>query len=643
MFTISQSPVASALQFLWPKALGPRHSDYAIINRVRDVAARLLKLPDTGMVQQTDALRQSVKTGRSALEEDLLVPAFALVVEATRRMLGLVLYDVQLLAGLSLSRGAIAEMQTGEGKTFAVLLPACVHGLSGNGVHVMTVNAYLAARDYELLAPVYRLLGFSAGLIQAEADIESKRDAYNCDITYGPGYEFGFDYLRDQLAGISRRKPGLGECFRDQLRGRSAGVPNPMQRGHRVAIVDEADSVMLDEATTPLVLAMGGGTPAEDTGAYRAAAKIAAELDVDTHFRVDQVGRLQLTRMGLERLAAMSDDIPRRGLARPWPVYVEQALRAEWLFREDVHYIIADRKIRIVDQYTGRIFADRSWRDGLEQAVQTKAGVTITTETKSVARITRQRFLRLYPLRCGMTGTAQGAERELRDLYGTEVVVIPPNKPCQRKILPTRVFVDQASKERALIADIVQSRRSQRPVLVGTAAIETSERLASFLGEQKINYQLLNGKQDAEEAAIVARAGQLDMVTIATNMAGRGTDIKLGPGVAELGGLHVVATEPQQSMRVDRQLVGRAARQGDPGSCQLFASADDDLFRRYSPTLSERMRRSDDASGEVRTNFDRAITELQRQVDREHAISRRQLFDHDDWLDEVLADLASSK
>lgn len=640
---ISQFSVASAVRFLWPQATGPRKSDMALVERVRDTAAKLKGLPDSELCQRTADLRQQVSAGAGILDDGILVPAFALVVEAARRMLGINLYDVQLLGGLALSRGAIAEMQTGEGKTFAVLAPAFVHTLAGQGVHVMTVNAYLAARDYELLAPVYRLLGLSIGLLDAAADPHTKRAAYRCDITYGPGYEFGFDYLRDRVAAAARPKLALGESFRRQLQGRSFEAPQPMQRGHAVAIVDEADSVLLDEATTPLVLAAGGSTPAPNAEVFRAAAKIAAMLEAETHYEVDgATAVLRLTRAGFEHLAAAASGVPPHGLERPWPMYIEQALRAELLFRQDVHYIVAGDQIQLVDQCTGRIFTDRTWRDGLHQAIQAKAGVTITTESSSVARITRQRYLRLYRQRCGMTGTAQGSERELRTLYGLEIVVIPPHRPCQRRVLPTRVFADRGAKERALITDIVQLQRSGRPVLVGTAAIDTSERLASLLNEQHIPHQLLNGKQDAEEAAIIAAAGQLSAVTIATNMAGRGTDIKLGSGVAEIGGSHVIATEPQPSQRLDRQLVGRAARQGDPGSCQLFAAADDALFIRHAPSLSNRLRKLADADGEVRSTVDQDIAAAQRRAEREQATQRRQLFDHDDWLEGVLADLTPS-
>ncbi|MGE0607075.1 MAG: preprotein translocase subunit SecA [Pirellulales bacterium] len=640
----SRSAFATAMRLFGPKAGRPRATDRAFVDQVRAEVEPLSRLSNTGLRGQAASLRRQAAAGLILRDESLLASAFAVVVEAARRTLGIELYDVQLLGGLALARGSIAEMQTGEGKTFTVLLPACIHALAGQGVHVMTVNAYLAARDFEQLLPVYQLLGFSAGLIDADADESAKRAAYACDITYGPGYEFGFDYLRDQMAIIGRRQPALGEGFRRQLRGHALPAPRPMQRGHAAAILDEADSVMLDEATTPLLLSSSGGTPAANADVYRAAAQAAARLVLDRHYTIDAPAEtLRLTAEGFRALAQQPGSVPTRGLERPWPAYIEQALRAAWLYRPDVHYIVADDEIRLVDRHTGRIFADRTWRDGLHQAVQVQAGVTITSETKPMARITRQRYLRLYPRRCGMTGTARDAERELRDLYGLNVVVIPPHKTCLRITLPIRVFAHQAAKERAVLDSVVEMHRTRRPVLVGTASIETSQRLAAMLELARIPHQLLNGKQDEEEAAIVAGAGKQGTVTIATNMAGRGTDIKLGPGVAELGGLHVIATEPQESARIDRQLVGRSARQGDPGSCQMFAAADDNLLARHAPALAHKLRQSANIEGEAPASLAREITEIQRRVDRQQAELRRRLFDHDDWLEEVLNDLASSR
>ena len=581
-----------------------------------------------------------MKDGEVVTGRDILEPAFAVVFTAAQRVLAIDLYDVQLLSGLALARGTIAEMQTGEGKTFAALLPAYLHALAGDGVHVMTVNAYLAKRDFEQIAPVYRLLGLSVGLIEADIPPDAKRNAYASDITYGPGYEFGFDYLRDQVALISRCKPRLGDSFRARQRGQSLDRSESMQRGQAVAIVDETDSVMLDEATTPLVLAAGGDVPAANAEVYVAALRKSEQFEINRHFVIDEAAStLRLTSCAIEQLSDRQNETPRRGLDRSWTMYVEQALRAERLFRRDVDYVVDDDTLRLVDQYTGRIFTDRSWADGLHQAVQAKEGITITTENKSIARITRQRYLRLYKHLCGMTGTAQGGERELRSVYGLRVAIIPPHKPCQRRMLPMRVYADLAIKEKAIVEELVKIHRTGQPVLVGTAAIDTSQRLARHLDERGVSYQLLNGKQDAEEADIVAEAGQLGTVTIATNMAGRGTDIKLGQGVRELGGLHVVATEPQESTRVDRQLFGRAARQGDPGSCQRFASSDDELFARYAPSLSARIQRLADTHGQCQMELEHDVAALQHRVEGTRAYQRRQLFAHDDWLESVLRDL----
>jgi preprotein translocase subunit SecA len=645
---INPMSVPAALRFLRPRAAVPRKTDHAIVARVRDAAVRCANLSDAALARQMADLRQVVQGETDAASDDVVVPAFALTVEAARRALGIELYDVQLLGGVALARGAVAEMQTGEGKTFTALLPAVLHALAGAGVHVMTVNPYLARRDYELLAPAYRLLGLSVGLIEPEAAPMGKRAAYDSDITYGPGYEFGFDYLRDQVAVIAQHQPRLGERFRDRLRGRSFDKAKPMQRGHAVAILDEADSVMIDEATTPLILSAGSRVPATNAEVYAAALHRAAQLEIDRDFVVDESrATLRLTEQGIKQLVADSNKVMRHELDRPWQVYVEQALRSERDLRRDVHYIVRDDEIHLVDQCTGRIFADRSWQEGLQQAVQAKEGVTITAETKSIVRITRQRFFRLYKHLCGMTGTAQGSERELRNEYGLNVVVIPPHRPCQLRTLPARVFADRGSKEHAIVDEIVRIGKTRQPILVGTAAIETSERLARLLDARGISYQLLNGRQDLDEAEVVSGAGSLGAITIATNMAGRGTDISLERGVAELGGLHVIVTEPQQSARVDRQLVGRAARQGDPGSCQLFASAADDLFTRHAPTLARRISQAATHNGEIPNTSDfgmvRKIRKVQHRVEIAQAQHRRELFAHDSWLESVLSDLTGSQ
>ncbi len=635
-------PVAAALRFFRCGTAAAHKQTRETIARIRRDGQALSSLRDGELALRIDDLRRRAQAADSVAQDEILIPAFALVNEAARRVLSIDLYDVQLLGGLALARGAIAEMQTGEGKTFAALLPAALHALTGQGVHVMTVNAYLAKRDFELLAPVYQLLGLTVGLIEAETEPVLKREAYAKEITYGPGYEFGFDYLRDQMAIFARRNPTLGEGFRGRLQGQVPSEPVPLQRGHAAAVVDEADSVMIDEALTPLILALGGNQPASNAKVYLAALQTARQLKVEQHFVLNQTANvLTLTPQGLSTVARHASDVQRCGLERPWQVYVEQALRSDHLYRPDVHYVIRDDEIQIVDQYTGRIFADRSWREGLQQAMQAKEGLPITSEPKSIARITRQRYFRRYTHLCGMTGTAQGSDRELRDVYGVDVLVIPPHRPCKRQTFPLLAFADRTSKEKAILSEIMRIHRTRQPVLVGTADIETSERLARLLDEQQIPYQLLNGKQDAEEAGVVAGAGELGAVTIATNMAGRGTDIKLGHGAADVGGLHVIVTEPQESARVDRQLVGRAARQGDPGSCRLFTSATDPLFTRHAPSVARRLQQTAEHTGEIpqADGLTSVIARLQGRIERAKAQQRQQLYAHDDWLERVLRDL----
>ena len=635
------SLLCDTARHFWPHTVHSAQDGHAVVARVRRAAEPLKRQSDRNLEGRAREVGHTVRNGVSVTDEEVLLPGFALVLEAARRTIGIELYDVQLLAGLAQARGSIAEMQTGEGKTFAAALPAFLHSLSGRGVHVMTVNPYLAGRDFELLAPAYRVLGASVGLVRADTPMPEKRAAYLCDVTYGPGYEFGFDYLRDQMALLSRRTRRLGEQYLAALHSEAPDEPLRCQRGHFAAVVDEADSVMLDEATTPLILAAGGEQPALNADVYRAAAAVADELTEGKHFLVDRVAdTIQLTGSGIERTDAEARRVGRERLDRAWSIYVERALKAAVQLRRDVHYIVRDGAILLVDGNTGRILADRSWREGLQQAVQAKEGVTITTETQSIARITRQRYLRHYKHLCGMTGTARAGQRELRNVYEIGVSAIPLHRPCRRVVFPPRFFSDLAGKEYAVAEEVARVSRTKQPILVGTIDIETSERLARRLDGRNVAYQLLNGKQDAEEAAVIARAGQLGSVTIATNMAGRGTDVKLGPGAGELGGLYVIATEPHESTRVDRQLAGRAARQGDPGSYRLFASAEDRLFARHAPALALRMKRSADESGEIDSDLSREAASLQRTVERRYAAMRRRMFAHDDWLENVMHDLA---
>ncbi|MEE9603911.1 MAG: preprotein translocase subunit SecA, partial [Thermoguttaceae bacterium] len=545
-------------------------------------------------------------------------------------------------AGLALSHKAIAEMQTGEGKTFVAALPATLFSLSGGGAHVMTVNAYLAQRDFELLSPLYSLLGVSVGSLQADAQPDEKEAAYACDITYGPGYEFGFDYLRDQTALLSRRKCALGESYLRSLRGEQLPPQRTLQRKHAFAIVDEIDSILLDEATSPLVLAEGGRRMANNAGVYIKAMRTADRLRVSHDYVVDAADQfVRLTQQGQEKIYEDTEEIPAGGLQRPWSAYIEQALRAAVLLNRDADYVVDDDEILLVDKATGRIFADRTLRQGLHQAIEAKEQVPITAEQQPLARISRQRYFRLYQGLCGMTGTATGNEREFWTFYRIPVIRIPLARPSRRRTLPMRSFADEAAKMAAIANDVRRINEAGQPVLVGTRTIETSRRLAQQFDELGISYQLLNGMQDGEEANIIARAGQEGAVTLATNMAGRGTDIKLGPRVDARGGLHVVVSEPQESTRVDRQLIGRCARQSDPGSFQCFISADDQLITEHAPALSSQLKQLADEGGEIDSDFSQEIFKLQRKVERLSYLRRRQLFAHDDWLEDVLSRLAN--
>jgi preprotein translocase subunit SecA len=407
-----------------------------------------------------------------------------------------------------------------------------------------------------------------------------------------------------------------------------------------VAIVDEADSVLLDEANTALILS--GPTEQENPypDMYRAAWRLATNMSEGEDYLLAQSRVPKLTKHGSLRALAEFDKLGDMTLRRPWSEYVEQALFAHIRLKRDVHYIVADDQVNFVDDHTGRIFTDRTWRSGLHQMLEAKEGVTITPETNPLARISRQQFFQLYEQLCGMTGTARGSERELSQFYGLSVSPIPTRRPCVRRQMPGRYFGTADDKWEAIATEVARTHQTGQPVLIGTRTIESSEALAQHLTDKGTPFQLLNGKQDAEEAEIVARAGHRGAVTVATNVAGRGTDIKLGPGVRELGGLHVIVAEPHDSRRVDRQLMGRAARQGDPGSCQCFASADDELIAVHAPWISKHMRDRSNSSGELPEDLSKSIARVQRKIEQLDYAKRRRAFKHDAWLEDVMAKLA---
>jgi preprotein translocase subunit SecA len=628
------------LDRIWQRQRQPRRGDYELVDRIRDRADQLSQLPNDQVRSSFQTLKEAVQTAHLAiLDHTTIVESFALTTDALRRTSGKIYYDVQLLGGLVLASGGIAEMQTGEGKTITCGLPSALYGLTGKGVHVATTNAYLAARDHEEMLPVFDFLGLSSDLVFSEQDFPAKRAAYQKDITFGTGYEFGFDFLRDQLAMRNRPHQKLGSRFITTLRGLPSAVARTMQRPLHFAIVDEADSVLIDEAATPLILSGGKNGVAADRQLYLWAMQIAENLTETTHFEIDSVKEsISINDTGWTTIHQyLPSDIQAR-LQRPWSLYVEQALRAKHFFTRDTDYVVNDGEIVIVDQNTGRLHEDRKWRSGLHQAVEVREGCHLTDEREIEARITRQRYFKFYDTVAGMTGTATGNEAELLEFYQLPVVKIPRNKPSLRKTVPARYFADATSKYLAIAEDATIRSLTGQPVLIGTRTINQSREISSLLRAKKVEHVILNGVQDLSESLVIGQAGQPGRITIATNMAGRGTDIKMSDDAKLAGGLHVAVVEHQQSPRVDRQLIGRSARQSDPGSCQFFVCAEDEIIQRYEPSLGEAMQKSaqrHNNKGECDRRFDKEIQLLQQRIERLNFEARRSMVIHDNWIESV--------
>jgi len=585
--------------------------------------------PDSQLRERTDALRGSLRKNSA----DCPAAAIALAAEAIRRIHRLEAYDVQFLAGFSLANGELAEMATGEGKTLAALLAAFYYSLHGRGVHVATVNPYLAERDTEFAVPVLALLGVSVSCLIGNENPDKKRASYTCDVTYGVGTDFGFDYLRDQL---SIRAAGRTEPhFHEILLGTEPRKPSLMQRGHAFSIIDEADSVLIDEARSPLIISAGAKTPSRTPEVYRLADRVAGDLDPDTHFIADKnAAGFTLTPEGKQRAFELLDDTALGQIRRIWQQYVEHALHVRHHLRHDVHYVVDKDKVMIVDEFTGRLCPDRTWRDGLHQAVEARAGVTITEENSSEATISRPAYFRLYERICGLTGTAAEAATELRQSYKLCTTIIPLHRPCHREILPDRVFKDRFTKLAAVAKDVAARHVAGQPILIGTRTIENSEAVVEALKPLNLKLRVLNARQDAEEAAIIENAGQPGAITIATNMAGRGAHIPVPEKSRSAGGLHVIGLERHESARIDRQLIGRTARQGQPGSAQFFLSLDDDLILKQTPFSDAKLEdfsRTDELAPDVAAYFLRA----QRKAEQLDRAQRRMLAAHHEWIDEL--------
>ena len=554
------------------------------LDEVERLGMEYRALGSEGIYPAAEKIREGFS--RQGLAETMVARAFALIRESSHRLLGMHHYPVQLVGGHTLLNGRLAEMETGEGKTLTALLPAATAALAGVPVHVVTVNDYLARRDADQLRPVYESLGLTVGLVQQGQVPAVRRDAYARDVTYCTNKELAFDYLRDVIA--LRRCRSRARVVLDQTIGEGRKTSQLFLRGLHFAIVDEADSVLADEARTPLIISRETEDPAA-AETYRAALQLAKDLRTGEHYRLSETDRTaRLTDAG-GAIVTRASSPQGSGLwasARARVELVEQALCALHHFRRDINYIVSDGKVQVVDEYTGRVMPDRSWERGLHQLIETKESCKITGRRETLAQITYQRFFRRYLWLAGMTGTAAETATELREVYGLEVVRVPTHRKGRRHNLGSHLCRTDEEKWHAVAARVRELNTLKRPVLIGTRSVEASEIFSAVLSAGGLHHVVLNARQDAEEAAIVAKAGEASRITVATNMAGRGTDIRLPPSVAQVGGLHVILTEFHESPRIDRQLFGRCARQGDLGSCEAIVSLDDELFRRYVGVLA---------------------------------------------------------
>ncbi|MFC6294541.1 preprotein translocase subunit SecA [Lactiplantibacillus daoliensis] len=581
-----------------------------IANKVEAYADEYAKLSDADLQAKTPEFRERYKEGESL--DDLLPEAFATAREGAKRVLGLYPFHVQILGGIVLHEGDIAEMKTGEGKTLTATMPVYLNAISGDGVHVVTVNEYLSARDATEMGELYHWLGMSVGINGADKTPEEKRAAYNADITYSTNGEIGFDYLRDNMV-----------VYREDM----------VQRPLNFAIIDEVDSILIDEARTPLIIS---GQSEGTTGMYKRADRFAKTLTKDEDYKVDLESKtVALLDEGIrkaEKYFGLSNlyDTDNTALNH----YLDEALRANYIMLKDKDYVIQDGQAMIVDSFTGRIMDGRRFSDGLHQAIEAKEHVEIQEETKTMANITYQNLFRMYKKLSGMTGTAKTEQEEFREIYNMEVITIPTNRPMIRDDRSDLLYPTLRSKFNAVVKEISGLYKKGQPMLIGTVAVETSEYLSQRLDEAGIPHVVLNAKNHAKEADIVANAGQRGAVTIATNMAGRGTDIKLGPGVKELGGLAVIGTERHESRRIDNQLRGRAGRQGDPGMSQFYLSLEDDLMLRFGSerikNFLQRMNVEDDDAVIQSRMITRQVESAQKRVEGNNYDSRKNVLQYDD-------------
>lgn len=581
--------------------------------KINPQESALKKLSDSSLANKTNEFKARLAKGETL--DDILPDAFAVIREASRRVLGMRQFDVQLIGGIILHRGNIAEMGTGEGKTLVATAPVYLNALEGKGAHVITVNDYLAKRDSEWMGQVYKFLGLSVGLIVHDLDFEQRKIAYNSDITYGTNNEFGFDYLRDNMV---------------------SSLDQMVQRPLHYCLIDEVDSILIDEARTPLIIS---GPGQKSTDNYYVMSKLVPQLKLGEDYAIDEKQKtVAPTEAGVSKMEKMLkvDNLYDTDNLELNHLFV-QALRAQAMMERDRDYVVKDGEVVIVDEFTGRLMYGRRYSDGLHQAIEAKEGLQVQRESQTLATITFQNYFRMYDKLAGMTGTAKTEEQEFIKIYGLEVFQVPTNRPVQRKDLPDVIFKTKRGKYRAVVREIERRHATGQPMLIGTTSIEQSEQLSHMLKEAGIVHNVLNAKYHELEAQIVAQAGQKGQVTIATNMAGRGTDIVLGEGVSELGGLAIIGTERHESRRIDNQLRGRAGRQGDPGSSQFFLSLEDDLLRIFGgdniKKFMEKMGLEEDE--EIRSSMvSSAIQKAQKRVEERNFDIRKYVLEYDDVMNQ---------
>ena len=582
------------------------------VKKINELEGDVKRLSEVDFKNKTDEFRKRIKSGEKL--DDIMPEAFALVRESARRTVNMRPFDVQVMGAISLHEGKIAEMKTGEGKTLAATMPLYLNALSGKGTHVATVNDYLARRDANWMGPVYEYLGLSVGYIQASMEPSERKKAYNCDVTYGTANEFGFDYLRDNLV---------------------YSLENKAQREHNFAIVDEADSILIDEARTPLIIS---GPSEDSSNLYMQFAFYAKRFNENEDFIVDEKEKtVNLTEKGIEKAESL---LKVENLYDPANYrllfHLLNALKARTLFRNEVDYIVKDGEVIIVDEFTGRLLPGRRYSEGLHQAIEAKENVKIREESITYATITFQNYFKMYDKLSGMTGTAKTEESEFISIYGTEVVVIPTNEPVIRIDRDDLIYRTREEKYNAVVQEIKQRYEKGQPVLVGTTSIENSEVLSSMLTKEAIPHEVLNAKHHEREAEIVAKAGQKKTVTIATNMAGRGTDIKLEEGVTDLGGLFVLGTERHESRRIDNQLIGRSGRQGDPGESRFYLSTEDDLLRLFGGERMESIMNTlkiEKGQPIEHSLLSKVINSAQKKIEGIHFSIRKRLYELDSVVD----------